>query len=147
MNRIQLGQFSPVTAYSRFQGKEGRRSSVTQPQGSDTVRFGNSDEIEVVRLKNGSEEPKPFVVVTMMKLDNLTNSGFLGVFAFHELVMKCRDRNYRFFRQSEQTLKNFGFVQEDGNIEDSVRNVVLSAVEDDAVDMRLGSPVEKSDPS
>ena len=93
----------------------------------------------LVKLKNGSEGVKALVSITMMSLESLIETNPV---AFYELVMKCRDVNHRFFGNTGEVLQKLSLVQTDGNVHDSIRNIVSSAVDGDGVDMTLGSPVK-----
>lgn len=94
--------------------------------------------METVTLKNGSVEPKVLVDTLMRSLKLLLVNNPI---AFYELVMKCRDRNHRFFGTAAEPLKNLALVQADGDVHSSIRNVVLSAVSGEMLEMTLGSPV------
>lgn len=74
----------------------------------------------------------------MISLEDLLGSHPVD---FYGLVMKCRDRNYQFFGNTGEILKQYSLVQSDGNVHASIRNVVLSAVVGEELDMTLGSPV------
>jgi len=97
--------------------------------------------MEVVMLRNGTEEAKPLVAVMMMSLEHLMDEQPL---ALYDLVMKCRDREYQFFGDNEKYLQDLKLVETNGNIHGSVRNIILSAVRGEGIDMMLGSPVAKS---
>ncbi len=94
--------------------------------------------MEATRLKNGSEEFKPLVQVTMASLSKLAETNPI---AFYELVMKCRDQGHELFGNAGEVLKSLALIEDArGSVHDSIRNVVLSAVEGDGFDMTLGSP-------
>jgi hypothetical protein len=95
--------------------------------------------MSTVTLKNGSEEVQPLVTATMLSLRSLVQDKPI---VFYELVMKCRDRNHRFFGSSGQTLTDLGLVEADGGIHESIRNIVLSATEGEGLEMTLGSPIK-----
>lgn len=96
--------------------------------------------MEVIKLRNGAEEAKPLVAVMMMSLEHLMDERPL---ALYDLVMKCKDRNYQFFGDNEKHLQDLRLIGSDGAIHDSIRNIVLSAVRGNGIDMVLGSPVAK----
>lgn len=98
--------------------------------------------METVTLKNGAEEVKSLVVVTMLSLESLIEEQ---PFAFYDLVMVCRDRDYRPFGSNGDHLKSLALLQDGGHVHDSIRNIVLSAVTGDGLDMQLGSPVAPDD--
>lgn len=95
--------------------------------------------MEAVTLKNGTEELDALVRATMSSLEGLLNKNPI---AFYELVMKCRDQNYQPFGNTGQTLHDFALLGPDGNVHVGIRNVVLSAVVGDDLEMTLGSPIQ-----
>lgn len=95
------------------------------------------DEIKLVTLANGAEEALPVVATTMLSLERIIDSNPI---AFYELVMKCRDQGHRFFGNTQEVLSDFALVQPEGTVHESIRNVVLSAVNGEDLNMTLGSP-------
>lgn len=95
-------------------------------------------EMETVVLKNGAKEAETVVITTMMSLRHLVDSEPL---TFYELVAKCRDNNHQLFGNTGEKLKNLALVQSDESIPDTVRNIVLSAIEGEGLKMSLGSPI------
>ncbi|MBD3330043.1 hypothetical protein GF354_00765 [Candidatus Peregrinibacteria bacterium] len=94
--------------------------------------------MEAARLKNGSEEFKPLVQMTMASLSKLAETNPI---AFYELVMKCREQGHELFGNTGEVLQSLALIQDErGTVHDSIRNVVLSAVEGDGLDMTLRSP-------
>lgn len=100
--------------------------------------------MQELRLKNGSVEPMPVVVATMVSLDNLLKRH---VTAFYDLVMICRTANrphqlnrYQPFGNNDQVLRDLALLEADGSVNTSIKNVVLSAVTGDGLDMALGNP-------
>ena len=98
--------------------------------------------MKVVRLRNGSEEAAPLVTVTMMSLEHLVKERPL---AFYDLVMKCRDRSYQFFGDNGEHLQDLALVGDGESIHNSIRNIVLSAVRGDGMDMMLDSPLAEEE--
>ena len=94
--------------------------------------------MEIVKLRNGSEEPKPIVVATILSLKSLMETKPI---TFYELVMKCRDRNHQLFGVSSQDLKALRLIGEDESVHESIRNIVLSSAEGDGLDMKFVSPI------
>jgi len=100
-------------------------------------------EIETVLLKNGSKEPKALVIGVMMSLNALTGQQTMqSAIGFYELVMVCRDRNHKIQGNDGEILEKIGLMK-DGVIHDSVRNIVLSAVEGEDLNMVLLNPIAK----
>ena len=96
----------------------------------------DSTKPETVTLKNGASEVKGLVTVTMLMLHDLLQDKPI---VFYELVMKARDPNHKFFGCSGDNLKAVSLVQGNGQIHDSIRNIVLSAVKGEGLQMTLSS--------
>ena len=97
----------------------------------------------MIMLKNGAEEVAPLVNVVMHVLRNLWNEKPMVAYDF---IMICRDRNYKPFGSIIVLLLETNMVQFDGescSVHDSVKNIVLSAVTGEGIDMVLGSPVKE----
>jgi hypothetical protein len=98
---------------------------------------------EVVKLKNGSEEVPQLVTVTMVALRGLLDpeKGVQGATALYDLVMKCRDDSYQFFGNNQQYLENLDLVESSGTIHQSIKNIVLSAVDGEGMNMAIVNPI------
>jgi hypothetical protein len=96
--------------------------------------------MEVVKLKNGSEEVKPLVMATMMSIRKLM-AGLPGALDAYELVELCRDRNHKMFGNSQKSLQKLGLIEASGSVHDSVRNVVLSAAVGDGLELHFENPI------
>jgi hypothetical protein len=96
--------------------------------------------MDMLKLKNGSEEAKPLVIVTMMSLESLFND-LSGVLAVYELREKARNPKHEFFGNLGEKLKELSLVQQDGSVHDSIKNIVLSAVEGESLQMHLVNPI------
>lgn len=94
--------------------------------------------METVQLKNGAEEAVPLVNVTMMSLRKLFDE--LPI-VLYELVMLCRDSNHKPFGNCAKDLLDLNLIGPSNRPHNSIRNIVLSAVSGDGLDMTLGSPV------
>ena len=95
--------------------------------------------METVTLKNGTVEVKLIVMATLRSLKSLisTDPG-----TFYELVMVCRDRDHKLFGNAREKLEASKLLQaHESRPHESIRNVILSAVTGDGLDMVLGSPV------
>jgi hypothetical protein len=98
--------------------------------------------METVVLRNGAEEAEPLVVVTMSTLRLVMKERPL---ALYDLVMRCRDNNYKFFGGTGGYLVGLALINAGHDVHDSIKNIVLSAVEGDGMDMVLRSPVAKEE--
>ncbi|OGT46803.1 MAG: hypothetical protein A3E83_03890 [Gammaproteobacteria bacterium RIFCSPHIGHO2_12_FULL_41_20] len=103
-----------------------------------------TQELPLIKLKNGSTELDGVVFTVMDNLKSLFHSNPI---LFYEFVMKCRDSNHTMFGKSNDALKLLGLIEGNNSVHDSVRNIVLSAVEGEGLGMRLGSPVCADAPS
>jgi len=105
---------------------------------SDAKEEKNKNSVPMVKLKNGSEVPKPVVVTTMMSLEALMEKNPI---AFYELVEKARNPKHPMFGNTQDVVAKWALIDLSGVIHSAVRDVILSAVSGDELDMRLGNPV------
>jgi hypothetical protein len=75
----------------------------------------------------------------MMVLRNLLTQHPI---AFYELVQVCKNPNHKLFGKTGEILGRFAIVQPDGGVHDSIRNIVLSAVEGEDYSIQLTNPVK-----
>lgn len=100
--------------------------------------------MDLVTLKNGNRGLEPLVKVVMLSLGHLFENDPI---VFYELTMKCRDENHSFFGKTGDVLKELKLIEPDGSTIDMVRDVVLSAVTGDMLEMTLGSPFADEQPA
>ncbi len=93
--------------------------------------------MKAVELKNGTQEADVLVKTTMMLLGVIAEQQPMATL---NLVMRCRDSDYKYWGNSEQILKDNGLITH-GVIHDSVRNVVLSAFEGEGLGIKLVNPL------
>ena len=79
-----------------------------------------------------------WVQTTMIALENLVNTNPMSAY---ELVEVCKDANHKIFGNAGDILEDFGLVN-DGQVHESIKNVVLSAFEGDGLDMCLIFPIK-----
>lgn len=94
----------------------------------------------LVTLKNGKQEAEALVTIVMMSLNKLLKERPMSVY---ELVMKCRDNNHQFFGDTAKDLLNLALLQKDLSVHSSIRNIILSAVEGEGLNMIFKSPISK----
>ena len=93
---------------------------------------------EIITLKNGAVEASALVKVLTMTLHALMKRNPI---LFYELVMKARNPDHKFFGTSEKALIAAGLIQEGGgHLHSSIRNIILSSVEGEGLELRLVSP-------
>ncbi len=104
------------------------------------------NEIETVKLRNGTEELRVYVSVVQMTLNRYLDKGNAPG-AFYDLVQLSRDPGYELnFGPTKKILLDDGLVEMvDGKcvMHQCTRNIVLACTEDDGDDIRLVSPVAK----
>ncbi len=110
-------------------------------------------ENDTVILKNGSEEHSGLVSVTMITLKDLIAKRPID---FYEFVQLCRDPEHKLFGNASEVLRDYALIQikpighikppfpngDNYQVHDSVRNIVLSAVEGDGAEMKLTNPIK-----
>lgn len=99
--------------------------------------------MDMVQLRNGSEETESIVRVVTAGLQNILKNT-MGALAFHDLVVLCRDPEREETSSTRMTideLKENGLVQVDGTVNQSIRNVVLSSAEGEGLEMQFVSPI------
>lgn len=109
--------------------------------------LGKSNEkrntMNMVKLKNGSEVPESVVATTMMNLECLMSKNPI---AFYELVEKCKNPKHEMFGNTKKVAEELALMNS-GSVHDITKNIVLSAVQGEELNMTLNSPVEKNSPS
>jgi hypothetical protein len=100
--------------------------------------------METVILKNGAKEAKVLVMSTMPLLKDLMEENIL---AFYELVMVAREPNHQIFGSLANDLLAIQFINsKDGSryhMHNSIRNIILSAVEGEGIDLRIIPPIKE----
>lgn len=104
----------------------------------------NAEAVQMVRLKNGTEEAKSLVSITRLVLQRLYVKDPM---ALVDLATMCRDGGYTPFGGIGERLRALNLVslcEETGayHVHRSIRNVVLSAVEGEGLQMELVNPAE-----
>jgi hypothetical protein len=93
----------------------------------------------MVKLKNGSEVAEPLVTTTMMNLELLMEKNPI---AFYELVEKCRNPKHEMFGNTAEVAEGLALMN-NRQCHSTTRDIVLSAVHGEDLEMTLGSPIEK----
>lgn len=97
--------------------------------------------IETIKLKNGAEEAKMLVGVIMLSLQELLKEKPI---IFYELVQLCRNPEHELFSDVVVAeLKNTNLIEVAGTVHSSIKNIVLSAVTGEGIDLFLKSPVDQ----
>ena len=108
----------------------------------------DANQMEMLALNNGSSEPKPAVITSMMSIRGLWNEGIPGICAISDLYERCRNQSHPIANGEKQKLESLALLQPDGHVHDTIKNVVLSAITGESLaDMKLGSPIKHDETS
>jgi hypothetical protein len=94
--------------------------------------------MEMVKLKNGSEVATPLVAVVTVSLVGLQSLGLQGMLAIYDLREIIRDPKYK--SNFIDLLKQYQLIDANGNIHSEIKNIVLSAVQGEMLEMQLVDP-------
>ena len=100
-----------------------------------------SEQMKTVRLRNGSAEIGKLVPITMLSLQSLMRDKPM---VFYELVEVCKDRHHKPWGNLGHDLAEIGGVEQGSDgiiVHDSIRNIVLSAVTGEGLEMGLQNPI------
>jgi hypothetical protein len=100
-----------------------------------------SDISDMVKLKNGSEEPLETVTTASLTISEIAQSGIVGLLAIYDIRKKVEDPNYQISDASVKKLVALGLLESSGIIHDSVRNIVLSSIEIKGTKVTIKSPI------
>jgi hypothetical protein len=95
---------------------------------------------QMLKLRNGSQEPSALVNLTVRSLSQMMGD-IQGVTALYDLHQICLGTNYRPSARQLQYLEGRGLLQANGRPHDSIKNIVLSAIEGEGLEMTLVSPL------
>lgn len=96
--------------------------------------------MKTVILKNGAEEAEPLALAMPRILASLMQENPI---AFYELVMLARDPSHDMWPGTSEILEQRQLITR-GHMHDSIRNIVVSAVEGEGMEMVLTSPIKES---
>lgn len=110
--------------------------------GSIRHDMGNkTDSFEIVKLKNGSEQERTQVEAFMDTLRRLFKEEPI---AAYDLVLKARNPEHDIFVAAQIKLKEQALLLPNGDVHKTVRNIILSAVTGEGVQMVLRNPIDES---
>ena len=95
--------------------------------------------MEMVTLKNGTTEAASLIATVMMSLEALMNSKPMAVYELNEL---CKDSTHKVFGSLGADLTELALLEANGQPHGSIKNIVLSAVSGEGLEMTLDSPVK-----
>ena len=105
--------------------------------------MADNEKSRMVRLKNGAEEHSGIVGNTLLKLQDLMRKGNEAL--VYTLVQLCNDPEQELWYISFDKLKALCLIGADGKVHESIKNVVLSAVVGEGMDLSIGDPIEKDE--
>lgn len=97
--------------------------------------------MEMLRLKNGSEANSGLVASVTLNINGLLDEEAACPMAFWDLVLVCQDDGYEPMAACAVELKRSGLMLPDGSVHAAIKDIVLSSVEGEGIDMTLVSPV------
>ena len=95
----------------------------------------------MVTLRNsGIEELRILVDAIYTSLEKLFKEN---PDAFYDVVVIARDKSYKHFGENGEILCQFGFINKDNNMHNSIRNIILASVRGDMMKLKLVNPITK----
>lgn len=98
------------------------------------------EESPVVTLKNGKSASRVTVKRVMDKMKDMLSIPN-GAILLNDLVMKCQNERHQFFDGCAAKLYELGFLDSDGVVFPSMRDIVLSSITGEGQDLGFGSPI------
>jgi hypothetical protein len=99
-------------------------------------------ESPTVTLKNGTLYSRSLVKDVMYKITQLQTSVPNGALLLLELVTKCKNPEHRYFDGCKWKLAELGFLESDGEVIPSTRDILLSALTGEGLDIGFESPIQ-----
>jgi hypothetical protein len=96
--------------------------------------------LDLIKLKNGAEEPKVVVAAVTISLNSIWDSGLKGVLAVYDLSQIARGKGEGVSPKTIEFLQGYNLVEQNGRLHETIKNVVLSAVDDEG---NLSSPLAR----
>ena len=97
--------------------------------------------MKTLTLRNGSKEAAVLVTNTMFALSEIMNVDTVGITALLDLYQLCLGTaGYQLLDPQRQLLDRYLLLDTSGIPKDSIRNIVLSAVQGEGLEMELVNP-------
>ena len=97
----------------------------------------------MVTLRNGSQVPQVTLISVYMNIEAAAQENFMALF---DLVEKCKDAGYKFvtnpFGDSKAILKAHALIDENENVHDDIKTIVLNSVEGSGMSLKLVNPLQ-----
>lgn len=102
----------------------------------------NADPNAPVKLRGGATVPAPIARTTFITLEKLSTGDITDVLSVYEAKALAADPGHDMWPGTAECLQAYKLLDANGKMHESVRMVVLAAVEGDAEDMRVVWPFE-----
>ena len=97
-----------------------------------------NDPLALVKLRTGARVFEVMVTAITISLKELLKANFV---AFYEAVEVARNPGHRLFGNTGTVLCERGLLQEDGQMHDNIRAIILASVEGESIHLHLVDPV------
>jgi len=102
--------------------------------------------VVVVTLRDGSTVAENVLALTRMRLEDLSKNNYI---VFFDLVQKCKDSRYQLgitpLGDSREILINLRFIDEQEEVHDDIRKIVLNSVEQSKLSITLVNPLSSKE--
>jgi hypothetical protein len=99
------------------------------------------EESPIVTLKNGTQYARRTMNTVMHHIRQMQTEIPNGALLLNDLVTKCRDADYEYYPGCQWKLSELDLLDSDGQVKPSVRDIVLSAVIGEGMDIGFASPI------
>lgn len=100
-----------------------------------------TEETPVVVLKTGNKASRFLVKEVMAMIKQIQEDTQNGAILLNDLVMKCQDEEHRFFDGCQWKLSTLGFLDTDGLVKPSMKEIILSALVGEGNELGFISPI------
>ena len=94
--------------------------------------------MDMITLKNGKSEASGLVTSVMVSLNGLMKSNPMAVYELNEV---CKNVDHKIFGNLGRVLVDRALLGQDEKPHGCIRNIVLSAVSGEGLEMTIGSPI------
>lgn len=96
--------------------------------------------MDMTTLKNGNTEASGLVTSVMVSLSNLMKTNPMAIYELNEI---CKDAGHKIFGSLGGVLTDLALLGQDGQPHGSIKNIVLSAITGEGLEMTLGNPIRE----
>ncbi len=106
-----------------------------------------SIESRVIELKNGYQVPLDTFNSLCKAAEALLEKN--DIYTLHSLAKKCQDTSFKLipsqYGDASLTLKQYHLLDENDNVNEDIRQIVLSGIEESGNEMRISVPLSNDD--